>query len=45
VKRPEVVLSGNDLTIDDIVAIGIGDKSVALDRAALKRCRQSRAFL
>ena len=44
-KRPEVILSGNDLTIDDIVAIGIGDKAVALDRAALERCRQSRAFL
>jgi histidine ammonia-lyase len=43
--RPEVVLSGNDLTIDDIVAIGIGDKAVALDPAALERCRRSRAFL
>lgn len=44
-KRPEVVLNGNDLTIDEIVAIGIGDKTVALDPAALERCRQSRAFL
>ncbi len=44
-KRPEVVLNGNDLTIDDIVAIGIGDKAVALDAAALDRCRRSRAFL
>ncbi len=44
-KRPEVILSGNDLTIDDIVAIGIGDKAVALDPAALERCRRSRAFL
>ena len=44
-KRPEVILNGNDLTIDDIVAIGIGDKAVALDPAALERCRRSRAFL
>jgi len=44
-KRPEVVLNGNDLTIDDIVAIGVGDKAVALDAAALERCRRSRAFL
>ncbi len=40
-----VLLNGNDLTIDDIVAIGIGDKAVALDPAALERCRRSRAFL
>src|SRR5512146_1381529 len=40
-----VVLNGNDLTIDDIVAIGIADKTVALDPAALERCRRSRAFL
>jgi len=40
-----VVLNGNDLTIRDIVAIGVGDKQVALDPAALKRCRASRRFL
>ncbi|MBN1506038.1 MAG: aromatic amino acid lyase [Sedimentisphaerales bacterium] len=44
-KRPVVVLNGNDLTVDDIVAIGIGDKAVALDPAALELCRRSRAFL
>jgi histidine ammonia-lyase len=44
-KRPQVILNGSDLTIDDIVAIGIGDKVVALDPAALERCRRSRAFL
>lgn len=44
-KRPEVILNGNDLTVDDIVAIGIGDKGVALDPSALERCRRSRAFL
>ena len=43
--RPEVILTGNDLTVDDIVAIGVGDKSVSLDPAALERCRRSRSFL
>ncbi len=43
--RPTVVLNGQDLTIDDIVAIGIGDKRVELDPEALGRCRESRAFL
>ena len=40
-----VVLNGNDLTVDDIVAIGVGDKQVALEEAALERCRASRTFL
>jgi histidine ammonia-lyase len=40
-----VVLNGYDLTIEDIVAIGIGDKKVALDPKALKRCKESRTFL
>ncbi len=40
-----VVLNGNDLTINEIVAIGVGDKQVALDPAALERCRASRTFL
>ncbi len=40
-----VRLTGNDLTIEDIVAIGVGDRKVELDPAALERCRQSRAFL
>ncbi|MHC4230205.1 MAG: aromatic amino acid lyase, partial [Planctomycetota bacterium] len=44
-NRPTVTLNGNDLTIEDIVAIGIGDKRVALDDMALERCRRSRAFL
>jgi histidine ammonia-lyase len=44
-NRPTVTLTGNDLTIEDIVAIGIGDKRVALDDMALERCRRSRAFL
>jgi histidine ammonia-lyase len=40
-----VVLTGNDLTIADIVAIGIGDKQVTIGAAALERCRASRTFL
>jgi histidine ammonia-lyase len=44
-NRPAVVLTGNNLTVEDIVAIGIGDKRVEIDPAALKRCEASRAFL
>jgi len=44
-QRPAVILNGNDLTIEDIVAIGVGDKQVELDAAALGRCRLSREFL
>ena len=44
-QRPEVVLNGNDLTVDDIVAIGIGDKAVTLSPSALERCQRSRAYL
>lgn len=44
-ERPTIVLNGSDLTVEDIVAIGIGDKQVALDPAAVKRCLASRAFL
>ena len=43
--RPVVVLNGQDLTIEDIVAIGVGDKRVDLDPGALERCRASRRFL
>ena len=43
--KPKVILNGYDLTIDDIVAVGIGDKHVSLDESALERCRESRAFL
>jgi histidine ammonia-lyase len=44
-KRPVVCLNGYDLTIDDIVAVGIGDKQVSMDPEALGRCRESRTFL
>lgn len=43
--RASVVLSGEGLTIDDIVAVGVGDKRVTLDPRALERCRASRALL
>lgn len=43
--RPTIILNGSDLTVEDIVAIGVGDKQVALDPAALLRCRASRTFL
>ena len=44
-NRPTVMLTGNDLSIEDIVAIGIGDKQVAIAPDALVRCRASRGFL
>jgi histidine ammonia-lyase len=40
-----VILNGNTLTVEDIVAVGIGDKGVALDKSALEKCRKSREFL
>jgi histidine ammonia-lyase len=45
INKPVVVLNGSDLTIEDIVAIGIGDKKVSIDPMALKRCVASRKFL
>lgn len=44
-ENAKVVLTGNDLTYRDIVAIGIGDKKVALDKNAMSRCLESRNFL
>jgi histidine ammonia-lyase len=44
-RKKTIVLSGENLTIEDIVAIGIGDRQVALDAQALKRCAASRRFL
>jgi histidine ammonia-lyase len=40
-----VILTGNDLTIEEIVATGVGDRKVEMDPAAVERCRRSRAFL
>lgn len=44
-QRPSVLLNGHNLTIEEIVAIGIGDKRVELDGEALKRCQESRIYL
>jgi histidine ammonia-lyase len=44
-QRPAITLNGNDLTVEDIVAIGVGDAEVALDPVALERCLASRVFL
>jgi len=44
-NRPLVILTGNTLSIEDIVAIGVGDKQVSIDAAALDRCKRSREFL
>ncbi len=43
--KPVVVLNGNDLTIKDIVLIGVGDKRVELDPKALELCKASRDFI
>lgn len=40
-----VVLNGNDLSLDDIVAIGNGEKQVALDEESLEKCKACREFL
>ncbi len=40
-----VKLTGNDLTVEEIIAIGVGDRTVALCSDALGRCRESREFL
>jgi len=44
-QNQTVILTGNDLSYKDIVAIGIGDKKVELDPKALDICRASRDFL
>jgi len=44
-ERPTKMLNGADLTVEEIVAIGVGDLRVGLDPAAIERCRASRLFL
>ena len=44
-EKPVVALNGNDLTIKDIVLIGVGDKRIELEQDALDRCRESRGFI
>ncbi|MBW2187797.1 MAG: aromatic amino acid lyase, partial [Deltaproteobacteria bacterium] len=43
--KKTVVLTGCDLTVEQIIAVGVGDLNVALDEQALQRCRESREFL
>jgi len=40
-----ITLTGDDLSVNDIVAVGVGDKRIRLDSNALERCRASRQFL
>ncbi len=44
-EKKSVVLTGNDLTVEQIIAVGVGDLNVELDEQALQRCRDSRVFL
>ncbi|OQY19036.1 MAG: histidine ammonia-lyase [Desulfobacteraceae bacterium 4572_35.1] len=44
-EKKVVVLTGNDLTVEDIIAVGVGDMKVELDEQALQRCRASRDYL
>ena len=44
-NKSVVILNGSDLTVEDIVAVGIGDKKVDIDADALMRCVASRKFL
>ncbi len=43
--KDTIILTGYDLTIDEIVAIGNGEKLVGMEPRALERCRASRKFL
>jgi histidine ammonia-lyase len=43
--KPTIILNGEDLRFTDIVAIGIGDKRVALSEQSIERCRASRVYL
>jgi histidine ammonia-lyase len=43
--KQTVILNGNNLSIEDIVYIGVGDKNVELDAKSLERAKASRDFL
>ncbi len=43
-KKP-VELNGTDLSLDDMVAIGTGQRTVALDPRSLEKCRAGRDYL
>lgn len=40
-----VILNGNNLSLDEIIAIGTGEKLVALDEGSLEKCKAGRDFL
>lgn len=44
-NRTFITLDGHHLSVEDIVAIGVGDKGVTLSPEALARCAASRAFI
>ena len=44
-KKPIIILTGNDLSYRDIVAIGIGDKKIEIDEKSIAKCKLSRQFL
>jgi histidine ammonia-lyase len=44
-EQRTIVLDGNSLTVEDIVAIGIGDARVQNDAGAVEKARASRRFL
>ena len=44
-QKEIVLLDGDRLTIEEIVAVGTGEKKVALDPGSLERCIAARAFL
>ncbi len=44
-ERPAICITGNDLTCEDIVAIGMGEKRIELDKEALERSKSSRKLL
>ncbi len=43
--KESVILNGNNLSLDDIVAIGTGEKLIELDQGSLEKCKASREFL
>ncbi len=45
ISKSKIILTGSDLSVEDIVAIGIGDKQVEIDKKAIDRCTASRTYL
>ncbi len=44
-EKKFVILDGENLTVDDIVDIGLGRKKVILNKPSLEKCKASREFL